>query len=255
MSRSRTRLRYGESRRQVGVLRQPANPGSEPTPVVVLLHGGFWRWPYGRWLMWRLTRDVRRRGWASYDVEYRRLGRFGGGGGWPNTFDDVRAAFDRLVEHLDITGPPPVVVVGHSAGGHLALWLAGERSERLDGVVTMGAVTDLQESWDRRTPSVRRLVEHAPAATRWSSTSPIARLPTGVPTTLVHGVDDATVSASASRSYADAARVAGDAVRVVEVERESHLRALDPGSATWAAAAAGVSAAVRRSVRRRVSAC
>ena len=117
------KLRYGSQRSQFGVLRRPI--GKNPTAVIMLVHGGFWTWPYGRWLMWRLARDVRRRTWSSFVVSYRRLGRFGGGGGWPATFTDVRDAVDRLDGELarqDLR--LPVVVVGHSAGGHLALWCA-----------------------------------------------------------------------------------------------------------------------------------
>ena len=59
--------------------------GRPAAPTIVLLHGGSWSWPYNRWVMWLLARDVTRRGWGLFNVDYRRVGRFGGGGGWPET--------------------------------------------------------------------------------------------------------------------------------------------------------------------------
>ena len=98
-----------------------------PHPVVVLIHGGFWRLPYGLELMWPLAHDLVGRGFAVANLEYRRLGE--DGGGWPGTFDDVAAAFRKLgvVATEDDGGRldlDRIGVVGHSAGGHLALWAA-----------------------------------------------------------------------------------------------------------------------------------
>lgn len=207
----------------------------------MLVHGGFWSWPYGRWLMWRLARDVRTRGWASFTVSYRRLGRFGGGGGWPATFTDVRDAVDRLGDELAREGRRvPVVIVGHSAGGHLALWCAKERPDVFCGVVAIAAPTDLQQSLADGVSAVRSLVGDAPDAERWAATSPIERVPTGVPTVCIHGCDDATVPTSASAAYVAAARAAGDDASVVFVDGEGHRDPLRPASASWAAAVRAV---------------
>ncbi|MDP2711345.1 MAG: alpha/beta hydrolase, partial [Solirubrobacteraceae bacterium] len=116
------RHRYGAHPRQVADLHLPAGPG--PHPVVVVLHGGYWRPPYTRLIMRPLCLDLARRGWAAWNVEYRRLGR--DGGGWPQTFDDVAAAIDHLDELR--AGPVDldrVTLLGHSAGGQLALWAGG----------------------------------------------------------------------------------------------------------------------------------
>jgi acetyl esterase/lipase len=101
---------------------RPAGDG--PAPVVVVLHGGFWRARTGIELARPLAADLAGRGWAAVAVEYRRVG---AGGGWPTTLEDVAAAIDALPDvpeaaRLDLTD---VTVVGHSAGGHLAAWVAG----------------------------------------------------------------------------------------------------------------------------------
>ena len=113
---------YGDSPEQFATLAVPATPG--PHPVVVLIHGGFWRAAYGLDLMEPLAADLVRRGYAAWNIEYRRVGQ--PGGGWPGTLEDVAAAIDKLADladdaDLDLTR---VSVVGHSAGGHLALWAA-----------------------------------------------------------------------------------------------------------------------------------
>lgn len=118
------RIPYGDDALQFGELWRP-DDGPGPFPTVVLIHGGFWRNRYALDLMDPLAADLATRGFAAWNLEYRRLG--DAGGGWPGTFDDVAAAVDHLAtiatEHgLDTT---TVAVVGHSAGGHLALWAAG----------------------------------------------------------------------------------------------------------------------------------
>ncbi|HET9690233.1 MAG TPA: alpha/beta hydrolase, partial [Acidimicrobiales bacterium] len=122
------RLAYGPGRSQRIDLYRPAGPRS--APVIALLHGGYWRARYGKALMAPMAAALADHGWAVANIEYRRVGLGGGGGGWPATFDDVAAAVDHLaaVPGLD---PARVVTVGHSAGGHLALWAAGRH--RIDG--------------------------------------------------------------------------------------------------------------------------
>src|SRR4051794_23939254 len=112
---------YGDHPDQVGNLHLPAGDGG-PWPVVVLVHGGFWRWGWDRTLMTPLARDLASRGFAAWNIEYRRVGQEGGG--WPGTLDDVAAAADA-VPGLDAVDPTRAVTIGHSAGGQLALWLAG----------------------------------------------------------------------------------------------------------------------------------
>lgn len=120
------RIAYGDDPLQFGDLYLPdAAATAESLPVVVLIHGGFWRNRYGLDLMAPLAADLANRGYAAWNVEYRRVG--DEGGGWPGTLTDVAAAIDLLAgvaatHGLDLGR---VAVVGHSAGGHLALWSAG----------------------------------------------------------------------------------------------------------------------------------
>ncbi|MGQ0574766.1 MAG: alpha/beta hydrolase, partial [Pseudonocardia sp.] len=118
------RLEYGPDRSQFGELTLPAGDG--PLPVVVVVHGGFWRSAFGLELGRPLAVDLANAGFAAWNIEYRRIGN---GGGWPATFDDVAAAVDLLAgPGGDAAGGrlalDRVAAVGHSAGGHLAAWLA-----------------------------------------------------------------------------------------------------------------------------------
>jgi acetyl esterase/lipase len=193
--------------------------------VVAVLHGGFWRAPYAADLMDPLCVDLAARGYEAWNVEYRRLG---AGGGWPMTFDDVKSAVSGVEE--------PLVTLGHSAGGHLALWLAAERGAAL--AVSQAGVVDLVEAWrlglSRRAPE--ELLGGSPdeIPDRYASASPAARLPLGVPQLLVHGRRDDTVPAEMSRTYAEQARRSGDDVELVETD-EGHFECLDPASESWSA--------------------
>jgi acetyl esterase/lipase len=119
-----------------GARRAEPDRSNHPAPVVVLVHGGYWRDRYRLDLMHAMAADLASRGFAVWNVEYRRVG--SPGGGWPGTFLDVAAAFDALADlagqhRLDLTR---IAAVGHSAGGHLALWACG-RHRLADG--TLGA--------------------------------------------------------------------------------------------------------------------
>ncbi len=202
--------------------------------MVVLVHGGFWRWPYNRWLMWLIERDLARRGWATFNVGYRRLGRLGGGGGWPATFDDVRTAIDTVSAHEATTATGrPVVVIGHSAGGQLAL-VAGATADHPPAlVVAMSAPTDLERLWNNGSEPVEQLTRDAPEASRWALTSPTHMLPLGVPVVCVHGDADTTVRPESSTRFVDAASAAGDNAEVFLVAGGTHRDALRPSSALW----------------------
>lgn len=231
------KIRYGSRRGQFGVLTRPK--GGQPTAIVVLVHGGSWAWPYNRWLMLGLARSVRSHGWASFNVEYRRLGRFGGGGGFPETFDDVRSAIGLAQQAAQSAESRfgrrvPVAVVGHSAGGHLALW-AGREIDGLAGIVSMAGPTDLRSIAENGSDAVSKLVADAPADRRWELTSPMHRLPLGAPVLCVHGADDTTVSPRNSTEFAIAATEAGDDASSTVIENEIHRDALRPSSGTWSA--------------------
>jgi len=247
------RHRYGPGRSEFGELALPAS-GDGPFPVCVLLHGGFWKVQYGRKLMHPLAADLSVRGWAVWNLEYRRLG-MSGGGGFPETFDDVAAGIDHLQDLADGAvaaaghGHPQldlarVVAIGHSAGGHLAAWAATRRGARvpITAVVSQAGVVDLELAWELRLSGgiVRRLLRGTPeeAPARYADASPAARRPLGVPIRLVHGGRDAVVPPVMSERFAERARAAGDAVDLVVVPEEEHMGHLDPGNELWRAALA-----------------
>ena len=187
----------------------------EGEPTVVLLHGGFWRARYGLDLMRPMAADFAARGWAVANVEYRRVG---DGGGFPATLEDVAAACRALIG--------PLVAVGHSAGGHLALWLAGEGL--VAAAVSLCGVCCLEEG--ARDRLGRGAVEDfMGGSTDWARADPRRRLPTGVPTVLIHGTRDRTVPVRQSRRYAEAA---GDECTLAEYPG-GHFEVIEPGSIAW----------------------
>lgn len=244
LRRAPCQISYGEHAHQVCDLHLPAGRGRHP--VAVVLHGGYWQAPYTKLIMRPLCLDLAARGYAAYNVEYRRLGR--DGGGWPQTFDDVAAAIDllagdRATEHrLDLDR---VTLVGHSAGGQLALWAAGRRELPVGSpgaipLVTAGRVLALAAVCDL--VRAGRVAEHLLGGTaaevpeRWAQADPMRRLPLDLPVALVHGARDGTVEVQRSRDYAAAAAAAGSPVTLVET-RGDHRALIDPSTASWHAAA------------------
>lgn len=229
------RHRYGNAHRvQACELWLPRGAG--PHPVVVVIHGGYWRARYGKALMRPVCGDLARRGLAAWNIEYRRLGR-GQGGGWPSTFDDVAAAIDLLPEvargRLDLHD---VGVFGHSAGGQLALWAASrpDSAVPLRRVAAAAAVCDLAAAGAVARELVGGSVEAVPE--RWAAVDPMRLVPLGVPIRLVHGAEDATVPVRRSRRFLEAARAAGDEAELIEPEPGGHRVHIDPRSAAWRAA-------------------
>ncbi|HEY2704122.1 MAG TPA: alpha/beta fold hydrolase [Candidatus Dormibacteraeota bacterium] len=226
---------YGPGPDRWADLRLPPGPG--PHPVAVLLHGGFWRMPWGADLMHALSGDLHRRGWATWNVEYRRLG--APGGGWPGTLEDCAAAVDALAR-VDGVDHRRVVAVGHSAGGQLALWLATRPG--IAAVVALAAVSDLAAAarlglgGGAAVELLGGTPEDLPE--RYRRASPRALLPLGVPQLLVHGELDDRVPVAMSRDHAEAARAAGDPVELVTLPGVGHADTIDPESRAWRAAAA-----------------
>jgi acetyl esterase/lipase len=225
---------YGDHADQVANLHLPSAEGG-PWPVVVLVHGGFWRRRWDRTTTTPLARELAARGLLVWNVEYRRVGQEGGG--WPGTLLDVAAATDHLADVPD-ADLGRVVAVGHSAGGHLALWLAarprlaagvpgsGPRV-RLRGAVALAGVCDLVRGAQDGLGdgAVAELLGGAPdeQPDRYAAASPTALLPLGVPQVLVHGGRDAIVPPDQSRGYARVARAAGDPVELVELAGADHF--------------------------------
>ena len=238
-----TRHSYGSHRDQHGSLRlPPARFGVGLHPVAVLLHGGSWRTRYGKIVIALLARDLARRGWASWNLEYRRVGERSGGG-WPQTGADVLAGIDALATIAAPLDLDRVVVIGHSAGGQLALWAGAERGAgqgplRLQAVVAQAAPSDLERSARSGSPTIERFLGGSPdeVPVHYRDASPIGRVPLGVPQLLVHGDHDRIVGFGTSKRYADAARAAGDDVALVKIEGAGHQAHLNPRGEAWAAA-------------------
>jgi len=240
---------YGSDHRsQRGELHLPLGTG--PHPVIVTIHGGSWSTGVSKPVMRGLAGELVRRGNAVWNIEYRRLGG-DEGGGWPNTFIDVAAAVDHLSELPAPLDTADVTLLGHSAGGHLALWAAsrgrlpdgapgaGPRIEAVAAVSAAG-VNDLAQSW-REVPDgvVGKLMGGGPDEwpERYAVADPIALVPLAIPVLLVHGTEDATVSVRRSRNYARAARAAGASVELVEIAGAAgaHRSHIFPGSEGFAA--------------------
>jgi acetyl esterase/lipase len=231
---TRTAMDYGSHHAQCAEVWRPTPAGGD-LPVVVLIHGGFWRQIYTKRLMHGLARAVVAHGWIAFNIEYRRVGTFGSGG-WPATFDDVSRAVDALdgVAGADCTR---VVTCGHSAGGHLALWAASERRTSpgppparrvrpcaaisLAGVVDLIAASHLGLGGGAVDALMGGTPEDHPD--RYALGSPAEQLPLGVPQFLVHGQRDGTVPASLSEDYAHRASSRGDEATFVSLPGASHM--------------------------------
>lgn len=238
--------RYGDDPRQFGELRLPGGTG--PFPVAVIVHGGCWLSAYDQSYMSALAEAVTDLGFASWSIAYRRVGE--PGGGWPNTFLDAGAA----VDHLELlAGEYPLdverlVTIGHSAGGQLALWLAGRPALPpssplhsddplpIDGVLALAAAADLAYLSERQEcgNAATLLMGGEPAefAERYSSGSPISLLPLRVQQILVNGRLDETWSAPADR-YLTAALAAGDPIERREAPDAGHFELVVPSGSTW----------------------
>lgn len=228
---------YGHQEHQVGDLYLPAN--AKPA-VICLLHGGFWRMPYGRDQMDAIAQDLVLRGFAVWNLEYRRLG--DPTGGWPNTGNDVIQGIEYLSSlvskgvDLDLQR---IAVVGHSAGGHLALWAAAQATRkpcgvRIKAVVGAAPVTDLQTAsrMGLGRGAVTELLGAAPEEQpeSYAAASPVNLLPLGVPQLVIQGTHDDAVPIEMARAYAAAAKAAGDAVTFTELSDADHMAFLDPRS-------------------------
>lgn len=226
---------YGPMPCQAGelFLPQQSNP-----PVVCLLHGGLWRTPWGRDQMVPLACDLQQRGFAVWNLGYRRVGE--AGGGWCGTFGDISAGIDVLADiaasgiSLDLQR---VTVVGHSAGGHLALWCAVRgHTQRVQpfAVAGLAPVTDLGRCFRHLSdPAVMvKLMGGTPdqQPQRYLQASPLSVLPLGLPQIIIHGSEDEEIPLQWSRDYVLRARSAGDDARLEVIAGMDHMAFLDPAS-------------------------
>jgi acetyl esterase/lipase len=227
---------YGDDLEQVADLRVP--PVGGPHPVVVLVHGGNWRAERSRATIEALAIDLVRRGWATWNVGYRRVGN---GGGVPTTGDDVVAAITALadVPGVDLSR---VVVLGHSSGGQLALCAAKEA--RAAAVVSVAGYCDLHEA-------ARLGIGHNAVADfcgglpnevpdNYAAVDPIRHLPLGKKTLLAHGTADDRVPVEQSASYAAASGRVGEPCELMLLEGAGHFDVIDPRAKHWHTIAAAL---------------
>jgi acetyl esterase/lipase len=235
-----TRHAYGTHPDQHADLRLPAGHG--PHPTVVVIHGGFWRAAFTKENTTAVAIALTRRGFATWNVEYRRVG---SGGGYPTTLEDVRAAC-RAAARGDETDTTRFVAFGHSAGGHLALWALADGAA--PGAVSLAGITDLgaAERAGIGSDAVAGFLGGIGRAqlARYRDADPISRIPTGGRALLVHGTQDDRVPLAQSRAFVRAAAAAGDDARLLELAGADHLDPLDPRGTHWPAIAEAVDALV-----------
>ncbi len=241
-----SRLNYGDDPLQFGDLRLPPGPG--PHPVAVFIHGGCWLSQYDIQHSSKLTAALARSGIATWSLEYRRVG--DEGGGWPGTFLDIGRGTDHLRSiakeyNLDLDR---VIAMGHSAGGHLALWTAarsGLPSEApvsaknplaVRGVLALAPAPDIALLHEQKVCGhvIDGLMGGSPEQVpdRYSWADLMQLVPDAVPQVLIIGKHDSDWSPS-GRRYFDAAKERGDKVQVIEAKESGHFEMIDPQSTTW----------------------
>ena len=228
-------IAYGSDEFQFGELSLPVGKG--PHPVAIVIHGGYWRARYDLRHIGHFCVALSKAGIAAWSLEYRRIGNRGGG--FPGTFDDVRAGAMHLEKiakerSLDLRR---VVATGHSAGGHLVLWLAKQGAVPLRGVVPLAPVADLRKAWDLKLSSnvVEEFLGGSPSAVpeRYRTASPMEMIPLKAKQRLIHGDRDDVVPISMTRAYVEAARKSGDDATLTEPQGAGHFELIDPRTAAW----------------------
>ena len=251
------RLKYGGLDLQFGDLRVPKLPAGQRAPVVVFLHGGWWKAAYGLDYGGFLCDALKHDGVATWSIEYRRVG--DAGGGWPGTFEDVAAGYDFLdvlakSYPLDLSR---MIVAGHSAGGHLAFWLAGRphipeqgllnelrRRRPMRGLVALAGAVDLRLTIDlsgwftfaHDKHEVITFMGGTPAEEpdRYKAGNPGDLLPLNVPQWLVQGVEDDQIPSQLPVRWAERGRQIGERVEVEMISGADHFDIVDPQSGAWA---------------------
>jgi acetyl esterase/lipase len=248
------RIAYGPAPAQVVDLFLPKGKG--PYPVVVLIHGGCYLAEYqGLAQTSGVAADLAGRGYAVWNVEYRKLGE--PGAGYPGTFLDVADAVDRIRTeaaryHLDAG---KVVALGHSAGGHLALWAAARhrlprssplwRADPLPirAVVSLGGIGDLRGQGGVfagacGAETIPTIIDEASRETPYADTSPAELLPLGARVVMISGVFDHVMPPFTGRAFVEKLHKAGDSAEVMAIPDAGHFDVVMPGRAAWKIVAA-----------------
>jgi len=244
------RIWYGLDRLQFAELRFPRGEG--PFPLLFVVHGGWWLSEYDLVHIGHLCAKLTSRGIVTCSIEYRRVG--DPGGGWPGTFLDVSNAIEYFKNRMandDRIDTKRAAVIGHSAGGHLALWLGGKRRVPKDSilytdqnpwlvaVVSLAGVADLSAAWNLRLgdDAVGKLIGGGPDQypERYIAGSPVELLPMGVKQVLIHGRVDDRVPISLSERFVERARTVGDHPSFIALDGIGHFEVIDPESRAWSA--------------------
>lgn len=248
-------VQYGKDTNQFAELRFPSGEG--PFPLLFVIHGGFWLAAYDLQHISPLCVELTSLGVVTCSLEYRRVGQEGGG--WPGTFLDIANGteyFRQLLIQDKRVDTRRSAVIGHSAGGHLALWLAGshklpresmlhrDQKPWLTAVISLAGIADLRKAWDMRQGNgpVENLIGGSPNQypQRFAEASPIDLLPMGLKQVLIHGREDDTVPIIQSECFVQKARAAGDKASLVALDRMGHFELIDPESEAWDAVAGSV---------------
>jgi acetyl esterase/lipase len=229
------RVAYGADSNQFLEARLPHTKA--PHPVLLNIHGGYWRAKYGLAHAGHLCEALRAAGVATFNVEYRRVGN--PGGGWPGTFEDIRSAYRFLQQErsrfqLDLDR---LVVMGHSAGGQLALCLAAHETSvhtSVHRVISLAGVVDLKKAFALHlsNDAAAEFMGGKPDAVpeHYREADPMEF---SIPQTrqwLLHGTEDDTVPPEFSRNYVAQKKKAGEAVELLEIQRAGHFDLIDPVS-------------------------
>ena len=228
-------LRYGDHVDHLVDVWLPAQPlaGPEARPLLLLIHGGFWRQEWDRMHLRPLANALRQEGFAVAAMEYRRTG---DSGGWPMTFDDTRAVVGSLTGLLESVAPgqttPGITAVGHSAGGHLAMW-ATTRCAGVVAAVGLAPVADLYAAYNRNLDdgAVRDLLGGSPGEypDRYLAADVVSTLPASTPIVVIHGDQDQYVPVEMSRDLV----AAGSGVEYIEIAGIEHFGLIDPRSPAY----------------------
>ena len=247
------RIHYRSGELQFGDLWLPKGQ----SPVVVFVHGGWWKAEYGLEYAGHLCAALKREGIATWSLEYRRVGN--ARGGWPGTFEDVANGYDYLSTlgrsyPLDLKR---IVVMGHSAGGHLAYWLAGREhlpfrgelvrpsrtSLPMRGAISLAGAVDLRMTVElagegkfaHDRTNVTNLMGGSPSEqpTRYRAGNPGELLPLNVPQVLIQGTEDDQIPGELPKLWAERGRKMGERVEVEMIAGAGHLDVADPDSKCW----------------------
>lgn len=228
--KANVRVAYGNDPNQFVDLRMADGKG--PHAAAVCIHGGYWRARYDLEYLGHLCAALTARGVTTANVEYRRVGN--AGGGWPGTFADIRAAYQFMTQNSARYGidTKRAIVVGHSAGGQLALCLAAQEVVR--AAVSLAGVVDLQRAYELHLShdAVREFLGGTPqeVADHYREADPM-RLGIKGRQYLLHGVEDEDVPSELSQNYARAK--AKEGVRLLMMKGATHFDLVDPRSGAW----------------------